>query len=273
MYDDLMYEEDFAEDEDDLFEDEDLYEDDEGSEWEDFEDEDYYEDDDESFEFGEFEGDPFFGRLKRWAKKGAKKLLGVAKRNAGKIGTVIGGAFGGPAGAAIGGGIGRFVKNLEDEDEHDTEDEMNAMMQISPVDEGLAEAMGSAASKARPSDAQALGGAIAITITSKAPMAVKTVAPGIASATGRMARRFASNRSSKQLNKTLATIVKDTTAALARKDRKGKPITKRTAARVMTKQAKRTLSSQPRLARALANNVSKKRRLNRAAIAKAERFY
>ncbi|MBE9637269.1 hypothetical protein [Salipiger mangrovisoli] len=269
MLDELYEDEDFSPYESE-FEDEFAYED----EWESYADE--YSDP-EGFDgedlFGDFEGDEFWGRLKSWAKKGARKLLSVAKNNAGKIGSVIGGAFGGPAGAAVGGSIGRFVKNLEDEDESDTEDEMNAVMPMAASDEALAEAMADAASKAHPNDAQALGGAIAITITSRAPMAVKTVAPGIAAATGRLAKHFASSPSSKQLNKTLAGIVRDTTGALSRKAAKGKPVTNATAARVMTKQARRTLRSQPRLARALANNVAKKRKLNRAAIARAERFY
>ncbi|WP_417807084.1 hypothetical protein [Thioclava sp.] len=272
MYDDeLMYEDEFDEFEDD-FEGDDLFEDDE--EWESFgSDEDEFSEFEDDAYYEDGEGDMFWGKLKRWAKKGAKKLVRVAKNNAGKIGGVIGGAFGGPAGAAIGGGIGRFVKNMEDEDGFDSEDEMNATMPMSSTDESLAEAMGAAAAKARPADAQALGGAIAITITSRAPMAVKTVAPGIAAATGRMAQKFATHPSSRQLNRTLTSIVKDTTATLSKKAAKGKPITPTTAARVMTKQAKRTLRSQPRLAKALANNASKKRKLHKAAIARAERFY
>jgi hypothetical protein len=267
MYDELMYEEDLE-----LYDDEFEDEFDEEGEWESYDDE-FGSFEDEAFYEGDFEGDPFWGKLKRWAKKGASKLLRVAKNNAGKIGSVIGGAFGGPAGAAVGGGIGRFVKNLEDEDEYDTEDEMNAVMPVASSDEALAEAMADAASKANPNDAQALGGAIAITITSRAPMAVKTVAPGIAAATGRLAKQFASSSSSKPLNKTLAGIVNQTVGTLAKKAAKGKPVTRATAARVMTKHAKRTLRSQPRLARALANNAAKKRKLNRAAIARAERFY
>lgn len=267
MYNELMYEEEFELDNEGFGED---FEDE--SEWESYSDDEmeFYEDESQ---YEDFEGDEFWGKLKSWAKKGARKLLSVAKNNAGKIGTVIGGAFGGPAGAAIGGRIGNVVKNLEDEDEFDTEDEMNAVMAVPAADEALAESMADAASKAHPSDAQALGGAIAITITSRAPMAVRTVAPGIAAATGRMAKHFASNRSSRQLNKVLASVVKDTTSALAKKAAKGKRVTPATAARVMTKQARRTLISQPRLAKALANNVSKKRKLDRAAVARAERFY
>jgi hypothetical protein len=41
----------------------------------------------------------------------------------------------------------------------------------------------------------------------------------------------------------------------------------------MTKQAKRILRSKPRLAKALAKNTVKRRRLNRKAIARAEKYY
>ncbi|MEO1177418.1 MAG: hypothetical protein AAFV87_09675, partial [Pseudomonadota bacterium] len=93
------------------------------------------------------------------------------------------------------------------------------------------------------------------------------------SASGRVARTMASDPRSKQLIRTLPTIIKKTAATLNQKARKGKPVTKATAARVMTKQAKRTLRSQTRLARALASNAAKKRRLDKAAIARAEKFY
>ena len=228
----------------------------------------------------EYEGDEFWGGLKKIAskigsaaKRAAKKLAPLAKRHAGKIGTLIGGAIGGPAGAAVGGKLGGVVQNLEDEDESDTEDEMEATLPISPLDEGLAKSMATAASKSSPADARALGGALAITVMSNTPLTVKTVAPGIASASGRIAQSMTTTPASRQLIKVLPTIVERTAATLKRKAEKGKPITRRTAARVMTKQARRTLGSPTRLARALAKNATAKRKLDTAAIARAERFY
>lgn len=269
---DMYYDEELEFDEE--FEDE--FEDDEDDFADDYDE--FY--DEEDFEGFDLEGDEFWGSLKKIARKVggaakrvAKKLAPIAKRHAGKIGTVIGGAVAGPAGAAIGGKIGGIVKNLEDEDEYDTEDEMEAVMPIPALDDSLAEAMAAAATKAKPSDAQALGGAITITIMSKAPIAVKTVAPALVSASGRIARTMAADPRGKELIRTLPTIVKKTAATLNQKARKGKPVTKGTAARVMTKHAKRTLRSQARLARALANNSAKKRRLDKAAIARAEKFY
>lgn len=231
------------------------------------------------------EGDPLFGRfkkrLKSWgrkakkfARKAAIKLARTAKKHAGKIGTVIGGAVAGPAGAKVGGRIGKFVKNLEDEDDgFDSEDEMNARIMIPAYEEEAAEAMAAAASKSSPSDAQALGGALTINIMSRTPLKVKTLAPAVASAAGRIAKSLAADPSAKPLIKVLPTIIKDTTASLDRKVKKGKPVTRQTVARVMTKQAKRTLNSTPRLARALTNNAVKRRKLNVKAISRAEKYY
>ncbi len=223
------------------------------------------------------EADPFFGKALRrvggWAKKAAKRLAPLAKAHAGKIGGLLGGVIGGPAGAALGGKIGSFVQNMEDADDFDSEDEMDAMLPVPAFDEGLAESMADAASKSRPSDAQALAGALTITITSKTPVEVKQVQPVLASAAGRVAKSLASDPAAKPLVKTLPTIMKQTAGTLRKKAAKGKPVTPKTAVRVMAKQAKRTLSSPKRLEKALASNAVKRRKLDKTAIARAERFY
>lgn len=233
----------------------------------------------DDFDGFDLEGDEFLGALGGIAKKigsaakgAAKKLAPLAKKHAGKIGALIGGAIGGPAGAAVGGKLGSVVQNLEDEDDFDSEDEMEAAMPIAALDDSLAEAMAAAAARANPVDAQALGGAFTLTIMSRTPIRVKSVAPGLASASGRIVRSMTVTPASRQLIKALPTVVKQTAATLNRKAQKGKPITKATAARVMTKHARRTLGSEARLASALAGNVAKKRRLDTAAIARAERF-
>ena len=250
-------------------------------EFSEFEEEDEYETflEDDEMQYFDYEGDEFWGGLKKLAQKvggavksAAKKLAPLAKAHAGKIGALIGGALGGPAGAAVGGKIGGFVKNLEDEDDYDTEDEMEAVLPVAALDESLAESMAAAAVKSRPTDAQALGGAFAVQIMSKTPMSVRTMAPGIASATGRIAHSMAAHPGSKQLIRVLPTIVHKTAATLNQKARNGKPITQATAARVMTKHAKRTLGSEARLAQALASNVAGKRKLDQAAIARAEKY-
>jgi hypothetical protein len=226
-------------------------------------------------------GDEIFGGLRRIgrkiggaAKRAARRLARIAKRKAASIGGVIGGAVAGPAGAAIGGKVGNFVKNLEDgELDYDSEDEMNASVLIPATDEESAEAMAASAARSIPSDAQALGGALTITIMSKAPMRVRFLAPTVAAAAGRIAKTLAADSRSRPLVKTVPTIVKKTYASLDRKTKKGKPVDRRTVARVMTKHAKKTLGSPKALAGALANNAVKRRRLNTKAIARAEKYY
>ena len=241
--------------------------------FEDFEGGDF--EDPEDFEGGDLEGDEFFGKIWRGIKKVAKKVAPIAKRFAPVIGKVIGGALGGPAGAAIGGKLGGFVQQMEGEDEGETEDEMGASYEGSGLDESLAESMATAGSKGNMATAQSMGSALTVTIASRAPMEVKKVLPVLAKAGGDVAMTLAKSRDprARTLVKVLPTIQKKTIATLTAKAKKGKRITPRTAARVMTKHAVRTLNSPQEVAKALANNAVKKRKLDKAAIARSERFY
>ncbi|MBD9374514.1 hypothetical protein IB238_17975 [Rhizobium sp. ARZ01] len=223
----------------------------------------------------EADGDQFLGAVWKAAKKAAKVVAPIAKKFAPQIGTMIGGALGGPAGAAIGGKLGSVVRSLEADNEIETEEEMNAMIRVPAIDDQLSEAMAVAASKAPVSDALALGSAITITISSRAPLAVKTVTPVLAKASADVARRLAATNDprARTLIRTLPTIQRRTIATLTRKAQTGKPVTPRTALRVMAKQANRTLTNPNTIAKALAGNAAKKRQIDRRAVARAERFY
>ncbi|MCL4671860.1 MAG: hypothetical protein KJZ64_02770 [Sphingomonadaceae bacterium] len=231
------------------------------------------------FEFesdlGELEGDPFFGKIWNGVKKVAKAVAPLAKKFAPQIGTVIGGALGGPAGAAIGGKLGGVVKALEGEGESESESEMEAQYEGDGMDEAIAESMATAGSKGDAATAQTMGSALTVTIASRAPAQVRQVLPVLAKAGGDVARTLARSNDprAKMLVRALPTIQKRTVATLTAKARAGKPVTPRTAARVMTKHAVRTLNSPQDLAKALANNAVKKNKLDRTAIARAERFY
>ena len=74
------------------------------------------------------------------------------------------------------------------------------------------------------------------------------------------------------LVKTVPTICTKTAATLAKKAANGKPVTPRTAKRVMAKHAIRTLANTGELTKALAKNEVRKRRLNTKAIMRAERY-
>ena len=224
---------------------------------------------------GEADNDEFLGSVWKAAKGAAKKLAPLAKKFAPAIGTVIGSAIAGPAGAALGGKLGSVVKSLESEDEGETEDEMNAPVRVPPIDDGLSEAMAVAASKSRPADAQSLGSALTVTIASRAPLSVKAVLPVLAKASGDVARNLAasSDPRAKALIRTLPSIQKKTIATLTRKAQTGKPVTPRTAVRVMARHASRVMGNPQAIATALANNAVKKRGIDRKAVAAAERFH
>lgn len=240
-----------------------------------FEDEGYYELEgaDGFDQYGDGE-DPFLGSLWRGVKKVAKVVAPLAKKFAPQIGTVIGGALGGPAGAAIGGKLGSVVKSLEGEDEGETEDELNATSQTPAVDEAVSEAMAAVAAKTNPAVAQSMGSGLTVTIAANAPMPVKAVLPVLAKASGDVARSLATSRDprARTLIRVLPTIQRRTVATLTAKANAGRPVTPRTAVRVMNRQAQRVLNSPQAVTRALANNVQKNRAINKAAVARAERF-
>ena len=229
----------------------------------------------DSYDQFDGEGEEFLGGLWKAAKKVGKVVAPLAKKFAPQIGGLIGGALGGPAGAAIGGKLGGFVQSLEGEDEGETEDELNAQIAVPRVDESLSEAMAVAAAKAKPNEAQSLGSALTISIASRAPMPVKAVLPVLAKASGDVARSLASSSDprARVLIRTLPAIQKRTIATLTRKVQNGKPVTPRTAVRVMARHASRTLGNPQAIAAALANNAQKKRSLDKAAVQRAERFY
>lgn len=226
-------------------------------------------------QMGDMEGEEFLGKIWSAAKKAAKVVAPLAKKFAPQIGGLIGGALGGPAGAAIGGKLGGFVQNLEAEDEGETEDELNAPVRVPQTDDQLSEAMAVAATNSPPVDAGALGSALTVTIASRAPLPVKAVMPVLAKAGGDVARSLAASRDprARALIRTLPTIQKKTIATLTKKAQSGKPVTPRTAVRVMARHASRTLGNPQVIAKALADNAAKKRGLDRRAIQAAERFY
>lgn len=236
------------------------------------------------------EGDLFFKKLWRGAKKVAKAVAPVAKQLAPQIGKVVGGALGTAIGmpglgASAGAQLGGFIQNLEADDmgyafesfeqDDDTADEMDAedFIDADDPDIALAEFMASAASKTQSAiDSAAMAGAIATAATAKSPMKIRAVAPVLCAANARAAKVMAQSPNSKVLIKTLPTITQKTVATLTKKAAKGKGVSAKTASRVMAKHAVKTLSQPKELAKALAKNQIKTRKLNTSAIKRAERF-
>ena len=218
--------------------------------------------------------DPFLGKAFKGFGSGLSKILSASKQFAPQIATLIGGALGGPAGAALGGKLGSLAKQLEGDEEMDSDEELNAASNVSPVDDSLSESLADTATRLPPALAQSMGSAITVTLASRAPLPVKAVLPILVRASGDIARSLAATRDPRvrQLIRALPTIQKRTIATLDAKARAGKAITPRTAVRVMRRQSNRILTNPKALGRALATNTRQRGRLDRAAIARAERY-
>ncbi len=166
----------------------------------------------------------------------------------------------------VGEEIGIEESELAATETGDTEDEMQAMevSDLAVESEALAEDLAAAAAAApSDSDAQSLVGGITIHIIAPAPFQVKSVAPIIIRRNARLVRVLRRSPKKRVLIRTIPTITRRTVATLARKVRKGKPVTARTAIRVLKKHTRRTLASRRLRAIALARHRSRRRALQR----------
>ncbi len=159
------------------------------------------------------------------------------------------------------------AEELEMEGESDSEDELGDLEVpgLSLEDYALAEDLAAQAAAAEcDGEAQSLVGGITIHIIAPAPFKIKKVAPIIIRRTTRLVRLLRNKKTpGRVLVRTVPTIIRRTVGSLVRKGRKGKPVTKRTAVRVLAKQTRRVLSSPKRTAAALVRNRVKRARLRR----------
>ena len=119
-------------------------------------------------------------------------------------------------------------------------------------------------------EAQALAGAVPACLLSHTPAKVKKVAPTISKGVAKITRVLRKTGRGKKVVPAIADITKRTVATLVKKALKGKPITNQTAARVLAKQTKKVLTSPKKTAVALSKNKIKRKKINQAAIARAE---
>ena len=272
-----MLEDEGAFEDDGAFEGEGLF-DDEG--FSDFEDDgeyglgESYELDDEGFSDFELEpeADEFFGGLMRGISSLARRVAPVLR-------TVAPIAI-----RALGSGMFEDGEDEFDSEAGDSEDEMEAenVPGLGALDDALAEELAAAAAAAASdAEAQSLAGGITIHIMTPAPFKVKRLAPIIVKRSARLVKVLRRSRRGRPLLKVLPKIKKKTVATLVRKARKGKKVTRKTAVRVLKKQARKVLSSPKKTAVALKRNKTVRRKLkrkklarklNKKAIRRAERF-
>jgi hypothetical protein len=224
---------------------------------------------------GETEGEAFFGKLIRRA---LPILRQVAKVAAPAIGT----AFGGPLGGRLAGMLARNLEGEwedegsfemhEDEAEmglHEAEGEYEAHAEAAVTEsEAQAELMAAAAAGAE-SEAEAeamIGAATLAALTARERRELRRALPHLVRATAILTRLLRRRRITRPLVRTVPSIVHHTARTLVNeRDRTGRPITRRRAARVMSAHTRRHLCSPRYGGMALQRNVRATRRLQRVA--------
>lgn len=239
----------------------------------------------EEFE-GDLESEAFFSRLAGLARQAAQSPtlrrvgLSAARSALGSLGS-LGGALGGPSGSggaalgtAAGAGLGNYLSGLlpqsefeEFEGEFEFEDEVSPLSRVYP--DALMEHLGHMAKDAESeAEAEAFIGALvplAARLVPRALPAIMRTAPQLIRGAASVARTLRRNPATRPLVRTLPTIVRRTTADLARQVARGQPLTSQTAVRALARQTHGTLSNPQRCVQAYRHSRAKDQRYHRAA--------
>ncbi|MDX6750474.1 hypothetical protein SH611_11705 [Geminicoccaceae bacterium 1502E] len=160
---------------------------------------------------------------------------------------------------------------LGEEEEEDFEDE-DLEDELDPEAEELAELLATAAGFAE-SEEEAAGliGGVTIQILGPAPVRIRRMTPMVVRRAVKLTKLLRRSPRTRPLVPVVAAVTRATKKSLARRAAQGRPVTKSTVARTMAKATARTLRSPQRVAKVLARNVVKRRRLDQKAIKRAER--
>jgi hypothetical protein len=194
---------------------------------------------------GEEEGEEFFRRLASVAAQAARS---PALRRLGQA----------AARSALGGVAGLGELELEGEEEAEYEGEEEAEWEANPIrrvyPDALMEHVGHVASQTESeAEAEAFVGALvplAARLIPRVAPAVMRAAPQLIRGVARVTRTLRRNPTTRPLVRTVPTIVRRTTASLARRAARGRPVTPRVAARTLAGQTARVLSSPRQCVRA-----------------------
>jgi hypothetical protein len=183
---------------------------------------------------GEEESEEFFRQLASLAAQAARS---PALRRIGQA----------AARSALGGlaGQGELEGELEWEDEYEGEEEANPIRRVYP--DALMEHFGHAASQTESeAEAEAFVGALvplAARLVPRVAPAIMRAAPQLIRGVARVTRTLRRNPATRPLVRAVPTIVRRTTASLARRVARGQTVTPRTAVRTLAGQTSRVLSS------------------------------
>ena len=230
----------------------------------------------ESENFGalENEGEQFFGKAFKkiggFIKKAAPILKKVAKVAAPIVGTAIGGPIGGKIGSMAGKLLGEaeYEGYYESEGEFENEAEMEAVLE-GPMSEqqALGELMAAAAARAATDmEAEAqIGSATAIVLSQADRDALRGVLPSINRGVAVLTRILRRNPATRPAVRAIPAIVKRSAVSLRRQAASGRPVTRQSAARAVSSQTRRVLSSPSTCAKAVQRNVNATRAVARNA--------
>jgi hypothetical protein len=234
---------------------------------------------------GEFESEEFFRRLAGLARRAIQsptlRRVGLAAaqtalRGLGDIGGAVGGAPG-TRGAAIGRRLGTEAAGVlggllpqsefEEEFEWEADGELNPIRRVYPdaLMEHLAHRAAEAESEA---EAEAFIGALiplAARLLPRVAPAIMRAAPGLIRGVAGVARTLRRSPATRQLVRTIPTIVRRTAANIAQQAAQGQPVTPQTAVRTLARQTAQVLSSPQQCVQAYQRGRALDRRFHRAA--------
>lgn len=218
---------------------------------------------------GECEAEEFFGRLAALARRAAQspalRRVGLAAARTalggiGNIGAAIGGVPGSP-GTVPGPGL----PQAEYEGEFEWEGEVNPLRRVYP--DALMEHLGHAAAETESeAEAEAFIGALiplAARIIPRVAPAIMRAAPQLIRGAARVTRTLRRKPATRQLVRTMPTIIRNTAVSIARQASQGRPVTPQTAVRTLAQQTARVISSPRRAVQAYQRSRALDRRHHR----------
>jgi hypothetical protein len=213
---------------------------------------------------GEYEAEEFFRRLAGLARSAAHnptlRRVGLAAgrtalRGLGNMGRAVGGELGGRQGAALGGQLGgmagRYLSGLLPQNEFEYEGEFEYESMANPLrrvyPDALMEHLGHAAAEAESeAEAEAFIGALvplAARLIPRVAPAVMRAAPQLIRGLSGVTRTLRSNPQTRQLVRTLPTVMRRTAGSLAQQAAQGRAVTPQRAVRTLAQQTSRVVGS------------------------------
>ncbi len=203
---------------------------------------------------------PVWNRLRPQLRQAGLNVARTGLSQLGNIGGAIGGApgtpgsqFGSRVGGAVGDLIGSFLPQQEYEGEWEFEGEINPLRRVYP--DALMEHLAHAATETESEEeAEAFIGALipmAARLLPRAASAVMRVAPQLVRGAANVTRVLRSNPATRQLVRTVPTIVRRTASSIAQQTAQGRPVTPARAAQTLARQTARVIGSPQRCAQAI----------------------